>query len=255
MTEKKIYFITDLHLGVPTLEDSHQRELKLVSFLDSIKDDAEAIFLMGDLFDFWFEYKTVVPRGYVRLLGKLSQLIDAGIPIHLFAGNHDLWTFDYLQKEVGIIVHREPTIMTLKDKTFLLVHGDGRGPGDKGYKFLKKVFECKFNQFLFRWLHPDLGIGLALKWSHNHRAKKLKKEAEGNYYSVVEDTMLYKYAQECVKENPDIDYLVFGHQHKPMQYKVDNGATVTVVGNWIRDFSYAVFDGKDVKVGTEDLRN
>ena len=137
MTEKKIYFITDLHLGVPTLEDSHQRELKMVRFLDSIKDDDEAIFLMGDLFDFWFEYKTVVPRGYVRLLGKLSQLIDSGIPIHLFAGNHDLWTFDYLQKEVGIILHREPTIMTLKDKTFLLVHGDGRGPGDNGYKFLK----------------------------------------------------------------------------------------------------------------------
>ena len=134
MAEKKIYFITDLHLGIPTLEDSHQRELKMLRFLDSIKDDAEAIFFMGDLFDFWFEYKTVIPRGYVRLLGKLSQLIDSGIPIHLFAGNHDLWTFDYLQKEVGIQVHREPMTMTLKGKTFFLVHGDGRGPGDNGYK-------------------------------------------------------------------------------------------------------------------------
>ena len=244
---KKIYFITDLHLGVPTLEDSHERELKLVRFLDSIKDKTETLFLMGDLFDFWFEYKTVVPRGYTRLLGRLAQFVDDGIPVHLFAGNHDLWTFDYLQKEIGIQVHREPMIMTLKDKKFFLVHGDGRGPGDRGYKFLKRVFEGKLNQFLFRWIHPDAGIGLALRWSHNRRVKKLKKEAEGNYYSVIEETRLYKYAQQCIKENPEIDYFVFGHQHKPMQYKVDN-AVVTVVGNWIRDFTYAVFDGKEIQL-------
>ena len=245
--EKKIYFITDLHLGVPTLENSHQRELKLVRFLDSIKDETEMLFLMGDLFDFWFEYKSVVPRGYTRLLGRLAQFVDDGIPVHLFAGNHDLWTFDYLQKEIGIQLHREPMIMTLKGKKFLLVHGDGRGPGDRGYKFLKRVFEGKLNQFLFRWIHPDAGIGLALRWSHNHRVKKLKKEAEGNYYSVIEETRLYKYAQQCIKENPEIDYFVFGHQHKPMQYKVDN-AVVTVVGNWIRDFTYAVFDGKEIQL-------
>ena len=244
---KKIYFITDLHLGVPTLEDSHERELKLVRFLDSIKDKTETLFLMGDLFDFWFEYKTVVPRGYTRLLGRLAQFVDDGIPVHLFAGNHDLWTFDYLQKEIGIQVHREPMIMTLKDKKLFLVHGDSRGPGDRGYKFLKRVFEGKLNQFLFRWIHPDAGIGLALKWSHNHRVKKLKKEAEGNYYSVIEETRLYKYAQQCIKENPEIDYFVFGHQHKPMQYKLDN-AVVTVVGNWIRDFTYAVFDGKEIQL-------
>ena len=245
--EKKIYFVTDLHLGVPTLEDSHERELKLIRFLDAIKEETEALFLMGDLFDFWFEYKTVVPRGYTRLLGRLAQFVDDGIPVHLFAGNHDLWTFDYLQKEIGIQVHREPMIMTLKDKKFFLVHGDGRGPGDRGYKFLKRVFEGKLNQFLFRWIHPDAGIGLALRWSHNHRVKKLKKEAEGNYYSVIEETRLYKYAQQCIEENPEIDYFVFGHQHKPMQYKVDN-AVVTVVGNWIRDFTYAVFDGKEIQL-------
>ena len=245
--EKKIYFVTDLHLGVPTLEDSHERELKLIKFLDAIKEETEALFLMGDLFDFWFEYKTVVPRGYTRLLGRLAQFVDDGIPVHLFAGNHDLWTFDYLQKEIGIQVHREPMIMTLKDKKLFLVHGDSRGPGDRGYKFLKRVFEGKLNQFLFRWIHPDAGIGLALRWSHNHRVKKLKKEAESNYYSVIEETRLYKYAQQCIKENPEIDYFVFGHQHKPMQYKVDN-AVVTVVGNWIRDFTYAVFDGKEIQL-------
>ncbi len=247
--DKKIYFLTDFHLGVPDLQDSQRRENKLIRFLDSIKEETEALFLMGDLFDFWFEYKTVVPRGYVRLLGRLAHFVDDGIPVHLFAGNHDLWTFDYLQKEIGIQVHREPTIMTLKGNKFLLVHGDGRGPGDNGYKFLKRVFECKFNQFLFRWIHPDIGIGLALKWSHNHRIKKLKKEAESNYYSVIEETRLYKYAKECIRENHDIDYFVFGHQHKPMQYKVGK-AVVTVVGNWIRDFSYAVFDGNEIVLST-----
>ena len=144
--------------------------------------------------------------------------------------------------------------MTLKGKTFLLVHGDGRGPGDKGYKFLKKVFECKFNQFLFRWLHPDLGIGLALKWSHNHRAKKLKKEAEGNYYSVVEDTMLYKYAQECVKENPEIDYFIFGHYHDDVRMSMKTGADFYILKDWMDGCSYICFDGEKIEVCKAGIR-
>lgn len=245
---KKIYFISDFHLGVPTLEDSQRREKKLLAFLDSIKDDTESLFLMGDLFDFWYEYKTVVPRGHVRLLGKLAQFIDEGIPVYLFAGNHDLWTFDYLQKEVGIQVYREPKIMMLKDKKFFLVHGDGRGPGDNGYKFMKKIFECKFNQFLFRWIHPDIGIKLALKWTHNHRVKKLNKETESNYYAEVEKTCLYQYAKEIAEKEPDIDFFIFGHQHKAMQYRSGDHAITTVIGNWIHDFTYAVFDGETIKL-------
>ena len=243
-----VYFVSDFHLGIPTLEDSQQRELKLLRFLDSIKPDCEILYLMGDLFDFWFEYKTVIPRGFVRLQGKLAEFTDAGIPVHMFIGNHDLWSFGYLHDELGIELHREPEIMTLKDKKFFLVHGDGRGPGDKGYKFLKKVFECKVNQFLFRWIHPDLGIGLALKWSHKHRLKKLRNEVERGYYDVPEETRLYKYAAEQAQLDPSIDFFVFGHQHKPMQYRSGEHALTTIVGNWIRDFTYARYDGDTVEL-------
>ena len=242
-----IYFVSDFHLGVPSIEDSQLREKKLLRFLDSIKPDCEELFLMGDLFDFWFEYKTVIPKGFVRLQGKLADFVDNGISVHLFIGNHDLWSFGYLRDEIGVQLHREPEIILRKGKKLFLVHGDGRGPGDKGYKFLKKVFECKFNQFLFRWLHPDLGIVLALKWSHNHRLKKLRKEVECGYYDDVERTRLYQYAQEQIQLDPSIDFFIFGHQHKPMQYRTGDAQT-TVVGNWIRDFSYAVFDGEKVEL-------
>ena len=180
-----VYFVTDFHLGIPTLEDSHERELKLIRFLDGIKSDCEELFLMGDLFDFWFEYKSVVPRGFVRIQGKLAEFTDAGIPVHLFIGNHDLWCFGYLHDELGIQLHRDPEVMTLEGKKFFLVHGDGRGPGDKGYKFLKKVFECRVNQWLFRWIHPDIGIRLALRWSHNHRLKKLKNEGSSLFRRLI----------------------------------------------------------------------
>lgn len=242
-----IYFVSDFHLGVPSIEDSQLREKKLLRFLDSIKSDCEELFLMGDLFDFWFEYKTVIPKGFVRLQGKLADFVDNGISVHLFIGNHDLWSFGYLSDEIGIQLHREPETIMRKGKKLFLVHGDGRGPGDKGYKFLKKVFECKFNQFLFRWLHPDLGIGLALKWSHNHRLKKLRKEVECGYYDDVEKTRLYQYAQEQIQLDPSIDFFIFGHQHKPMQHQTGDAQT-TIVGNWIRDFSYAVFDGEKVEL-------
>ena len=243
-----VYFLSDFHLGIPTLEDSQQREQRLLRFLDSIKSDCEMLFLMGDLFDFWFEYKTVVPKGFVRLQGKLAEFTDAGIPVHLFIGNHDLWSFGYLHDEIGIQLHREPEMMTLKGKKFFLVHGDGRGPGDKGYKCLKKIFECRFNQILFKITHPDLGIGLALRWSHNHRLKKLHKEVENGYYDVIEKTRLYQYAEEQALLHPDIDFFVFGHQHKPMQYKTGEHATTTIIGNWIRDFSYARFDGENIEL-------
>ena len=243
-----VYFVTDFHLGIPTQEDSHERELKLLRFLDSIKADCEELFLMGDLFDFWYEYKSVVPKGFVRIQGKLAEFTDAGIPVHLFIGNHDLWCFGYLHDELGIQLHREPEIFMLKGKKFFLVHGDGRGPGDKGYKFLKKVFESRFNQWLFLHLHPDIGIRLALGWSHKHRLKKLKNEVERGYYDNVPETRLFQYAQEQAALDPSIDFFVFGHQHKPMQYASGDHALTTVVGNWIYDFTYAVFDGEKMEL-------
>ena len=243
-----VYFVTDFHLGIPTLEDSHERELKLLKFLDSIKADCEELFLMGDLFDFWFEYKTVIPRGFVRIQGKLAEFTDAGIPVHLFIGNHDLWCFGYLHDELGIQLHREAEVFTLKGKKFFMVHGDGQGPGDKGYKFLKKVFSNKVNQWLFRHIHPDIGVRLALRWSHKHRLKKLKNEVERGYYDNVPQTRLYQYAQEQAALDPTIDFFVFGHQHKPMQYPSGDHALTTVVGNWIYDFTYAVFDGETMEL-------
>ncbi len=243
-----VYFATDFHLGIPTLEGSHERELKLLRFLDSIKADCEELFLMGDLFDFWFEYKSVIPRGFVRIQGKLAEFTDAGIPVHLFIGNHDLWCFGYLHDEIGLQLHREPEIFMLKGKKFFLVHGDGRGPGDKGYKFLKKVFECKLNQWLYRLIHPDFGIRFALFCSHKHRLKKLKNEVERGYYDDIPKTRLYQYAQEQATLDPTIDFFVFGHQHKPMQYQSGDHALTTVVGNWIYDFTYAVFDGETVEL-------
>lgn len=245
-----LYFVSDFHLGIPNLEDSHLREQKLLRFLNDIKADCEELFLMGDLFDFWFEYKTVVPRGFARIQGKLAEFTDAGIPVHFFIGNHDLWSFGYLHDELGLQLHREPETFIRKGKKLFLVHGDGRGPGDKGYKFLKKLFESKINQFLFRWIHPDLGIGIAIKWSHNHRLKKLRKEVELGYYDDIEKTRLYQYAQEMSERDPSIDFFVFGHQHKGMQYATGAHALTTVVGNWIRDFNYVVFDGSTMTLKT-----
>ena len=161
----KIYFASDFHLGIPDHDSSMKREVKLVRWLDEIRKDASEIYLMGDIFDFWFEYKTAIPKGYARLLGKLAEITDAGIPVHLFRGNHDMWAFHYLQEELHIQLHRAPELKQFGSKQFYLAHGDGLGPGDHGYKFLKKVFACRFNQWLFRWLHPDLGIRMALFWS------------------------------------------------------------------------------------------
>lgn len=242
MSSKKVYFLSDLHLGVPTLEDSHLREKAAVQFLDEIKNDCSELFLMGDLFDFWFEYKHVIPKGFVRIQAKLAEFVDSGIKVRLFAGNHDIWTFSYLQKELGIEVLREPEIMKILGHNFFLVHGDGRGQGDNGYKFLKWLFEGRFTQWLFRWLHPDLGLSIGLAWSYKHRIKKLERERKGNYYADIEKTRLYRYAQTMKEQHPEVEYFVFGHQHKGMQYATD-GALTTVVGNWIWEYDYAVFDG------------
>ena len=157
---KKIYFASDNHLGLPHLEASRVREKHFVSWLEEVRKDAAAIYLLGDLFDFWFEYKTVVPKGFVRVLGKLAELSDSGIPITFFTGNHDLWMRDYFQKELNVTVYRQPITLTIGTTRFLIGHGDGLGPGDKGYKLMKKLFTNPFSQWLFRWLHPDLGVRL-----------------------------------------------------------------------------------------------
>jgi UDP-2,3-diacylglucosamine hydrolase len=239
----KIYFASDFHLGVPDYERSLKREKLFVSWLDEIKKDASIVFLMGDVFDFWFEYKTVIPKGYVRLLGKLAELSDSGIQIHLFRGNHDIWAFDYLSKELNVQLHRKPLITKFGSKNFYLAHGDGLGPGDRGYKFLKRIFEFKPNQFFFRWLHPDLGTRMGLYFSQKSRIAHVARDGKPENKLPLEKEMLYVYAKEKLKETANLNYFVFGHMHIPTQHPLNENCELIVLGDWITNFSYAVFDG------------
>ena len=245
MEKTKLYFASDFHLGIPDSERSLKREKLLVSWLEMAKDDASAIYLMGDVFDFWFEYKYVVPKGYVRLLGKIAEITDSGIPVHLFRGNHDVWAFDYLKSEMNVQLHRKPEISEFDGKKLFLAHGDGLGPGDHGYKFLKKVFELKFNQFLFRWLHPDIGSRMGLYFSKQSRLAHLSEKGKSENKSIHYEERLINFATEEAKLHPDIDYFIFGHRHIPLQIKVSDHAEIIILGDWLTHFSYGVFeDGK-----------
>ncbi|HOX76683.1 MAG TPA: UDP-2,3-diacylglucosamine diphosphatase [Bacteroidales bacterium] len=242
----KIYFASDFHLGIPDHASSRQREEMLVSWLDMIQSDASDIFLMGDVFDFWFEYKTVVPKGYIRLLGKLAQLTDQGLKVHLFTGNHDIWAFSYLQDEAGIELHRKPEVRDMMGKTFYLAHGDGLGPGDNGYKFLKKVFSCRFNQYLFRWLHPDIGARMGLYFSGKSRLANMIKEDKAENLNRIEDEMLYQYATGILQNGTKPDYFIFGHRHRPENIELPGGSRLIILGDWLTHFTYAEFDGKQI---------
>ena len=241
---KKIYFASDFHLGVPDYDTSRKREDRIVRWLDQISKDAEEIYLVGDLFDFWFEYKHAVPRGYVRLLGKLAQIADSGIKITLFTGNHDMWIFDYLPKEIGCELYRKPIERTYNGQNFIIGHGDGLGPGDRGYKFIKKVFASKVCQWLFARLHPNFGIGLANFFSR--RSRKMTGEADDQFFG--EEEWLVIYSNEILDKKP-IDYFVFGHRHYPMDITLKNKKSRYInLGEWIKYNTYAVFDGEKLEI-------
>jgi UDP-2,3-diacylglucosamine hydrolase len=243
MTEnKKIYFASDQHFGAPTREESSVREQKFIRWLDEIKQDADVIFLLGDLFDFWFEYKKVVPRGFVRVLGKIAEIRDSGIPIHFFVGNHDLWMEDYFETELNIPVYRSPMEFTFNNKTFLIGHGDGLGPGDKGYKRMKKVFTNSFSKWLFRWLHPDIGVRLAHYLSVKN---KLISGDEDVKFLGDDQEWLVQYAKRKL-ETKHYDYFLFGHRHLPMQIDLDKNSKYINTGDWITHFTFAVFDGNEL---------
>ena len=239
---KKIYFASDNHLGAPNLEESLVREKKFVSWLDTIKKDAEAIFLVGDIFDFWFEYSEVVPKGFTRTLGKLAEISDAGVPIHYFAGNHDMWLLDYFQKELNLTVYNKPKVFIINDKKFFVGHGDGLGPGDKSFKIMKKIFKNPFFNWCFRCVHPDLGIKIGKYLSNKNR---LKSSLEDLRFNGNENEWLTKYCKEKLK-NKHYDYFVFGHRHIPLEIKLSPNSTYINLGDWITHFSYAVFDGRQV---------
>ncbi len=236
---KKVYFASDNHLGAPNRKASLPREKKFVAWLDAIKADAGAIFLMGDLFDFWFEYKTVVPKGFTRTLGKLAELTDSGIPIFYFVGNHDLWMHGYFEDELNIPVYHKPQQFSINDTSFFIGHGDGLGPDDKGFKRMKKVFTNRFAQWLFRWLHPDLGVRLAQHLSVNNRI--ISGEADAKFLGEDKEWLVL-YAKRKLEQQHH-DHFIFGHRHLPLEIKLSDTSTYTNLGDWISYFTYAVFDG------------
>ncbi len=248
MTEpgKKIYFISDFHLGAPDKVKSLEREKRIVRWLEMVRKDASEIYLMGDVFDFWFEYKHAVPRGYVRLLGKLAELSDAGIILHYFTGNHDMWVFDYLPKEIGVIIYREPVSRIINNKHFYIGHGDGLGPGDHGYKFIKKVFANPVCQWLFARLHPNFGIPLALYFS---RKSRVATGTTDEKFLGEEKEWLVVYSKDVLQKQ-HYDYLIFGHRHLPLDIKVGERSRYINLGEWLNYNTYGVFDGEELKLET-----
>jgi UDP-2,3-diacylglucosamine hydrolase len=241
---KNIYFSSDNHLGAPSSEESLVREKKFIRWLDMIKEDAAAIFLLGDLFDFWFEYKQVVPKGFVRVLGKLAEISDSGIPIYFFVGNHDLWMGDYFEKELNITTYRNTKEFTFNETAFLIGHGDGKGPGDKGYKRMKKVFTFPFFKWLFKWLHPDLGVRLA---KHLSIKNKLISGEEDKEFLGDGKEWLVLYAKRKLQEK-HYDYFIFGHRHLPLELKVSENSTYYNLGDWINHYTYGVFNGSSFEL-------
>ena len=232
MNKDKIYFASDFHLGSPNLKDSHKREEHIVRWLNDIKKDAKAIYLVGDIFDFWFEYKKVIPKGFVRFLGKLAELTDKGMAVHLFVGNHDLWMQDYLEKEVGIKVHHGNITIKEEGKEIFIGHGDGLGRGDYFYKLLRKIFTSKICQWIFARMHPNFAFLLAHAWS------KSSRKSEANFISKKKE-ILYGYCKEQQAVNP-VDYYIFGHRHFPLEMQLDEKATYINTGDWLQHYTYAV---------------
>jgi UDP-2,3-diacylglucosamine hydrolase len=230
-------------LGAPALANNKERELLFVNWLKTVGNDASGIFLMGDIFDFWFEYKKVVPRGFTRVLGKIAELTDQGIPVHFFTGNHDIWIFDYLPAETGVILHKEPYRTVFSGKRFFLAHGDGLDAEDKGYLLIKKIFTSKLLQWLFARIHPNTALSLAHLWSKNSR---LSKTIDGPVFRG-EDESLYRFAQTRL-QNEQIDYFVFGHRHRLANMKIGENSRFILLGEWIKTFSYGVFDGKNFEL-------
>ena len=240
---KKVYFASDFHLGIPNPESSLIREKKIVNWLNQISVDAHAIFLVGDIFDFWFEYKHVVPKGNVRLFGKLAELTDQGIQVFIFSGNHDLWLKDYLPNEIGVVIINEPISITIDSKKFYIAHGDGLGPGDRKYKFFKKIFTNKVCQWLFKWFHPDLGISLASYWSQDSRLGQINEPL----VFLEEKEWLVIYSRE-IEKNAHHDYYIYGHRHIPNIYKLSENSTYFNLGEWVHGSSFAVFQNGELSL-------
>jgi UDP-2,3-diacylglucosamine hydrolase len=245
---KKIYFLSDFHLGAPDRATSLVRERRIVAFLETIRRDAAAIFIVGDLFDFWYEYHTVVPKGYTRILGRMAEITDSGIPMHFFTGNHDMWMRGYFEQELNIPVYHEPRVFEYNGKKLLVGHGDGLGPGDHGYKFLKKIFRNRICQALFGLLPPAVGVGFAGWLSRRSRAVTGSSDA---HFLGEENEWLITYCREVLKTQP-IDFFIFGHRHLPIDFLLQPGTSRYInLGDWIRYYTYAVMEGEQLSLLSE----
>jgi UDP-2,3-diacylglucosamine hydrolase len=242
MSASKIYFASDFHFGVPDHSLSREREDLVVSWLEEIRKDAAEIYLIGDIFDFWFEYAAVIPKGFIRFQGKLAELADSGIKITLFKGNHDMWMFDYFVKELGIQIISDELVLERNGKKFYLHHGDGLGPGDTKYKILKKIFRSGFCQWLFARIHPNLGVGIARKWSMQSRLQNNKKEE----FTDLDKEWLVTYSKDLLLKER-YDFLIFGHRHLPLDVQLGESRYINL-GEWINFNSYAVFDGENLEL-------
>jgi UDP-2,3-diacylglucosamine hydrolase len=238
VNKNKYYFLSDAHLGTKTVENTRQHEQKLVQWLEKASSDATEIFLVGDIFDFWFEYKQSVPQGFNRLLGKLCEITDKGIPVHFFIGNHDLWTFGYLENEIGLKVHRKPEIFELNGKKFFIAHGDGLNDKSKTFSLLRAVFHNRFLQRCFATLHPSIGLWLGKTWS-NHNRKKHDRENVGFLGEDKENLVLFA---KKMNEKQQFDYYIFGHRHILLNLQIPPKSQIVILGDFIHEFSYAVFD-------------
>lgn len=234
-----MYFVSDVHLGAPALKNNKDREQAFVSLLNEIKRDASHLFLMGDIFDFWFEYKTVVPRGFTRTLGKIAEIADSGVEVHFFTGNHDVWVFDYLPTELGVILHRNEFRTEISGKKFFLAHGDGLDLSDKGYLFLKKMFTSKILQWMFARIHPNLALSLGYRWSKHSR---ISNGIIGDEFKGTTKEGMYIFAESILREEK-VDYFIFGHRHVLIDRPIGESSRYINLGDWIHYFSYGVFDG------------
>ncbi len=243
VANKKLYFASDFHLGTPTNEKSRERELKIIRWLDLIKKDASAIFLLGDIFDFWYEYTKVIPKGFTRFQGKIAELTDSGIPVIFFTGNHDMWMDDYFSKELGVIIHHEPAAILIGENKLFVGHGDGLGPGDGKYKILKGLFKSKTARWVFSRLHPNFSLALGQAWSKKSRINSTDFEGEG----FNEKEFLFQYCKQ-IEEKEHFDYYIFGHRHLQLDMQVGKNSRYINLGEWVNHSRYATLHNKKLEL-------
>ncbi|MCR5179993.1 MAG: UDP-2,3-diacylglucosamine diphosphatase [Bacteroidaceae bacterium] len=243
---KPIYFLSDAHLGSRAIKHGRTQERRLVRFLDSIKEKAGAVYLLGDIFDFWYEYKLAVPKGYTRILGKLSELTDLGVEVHYFTGNHDIWAYEYFERECGCIIHHRPATVELGDKVFYLAHGDGLGDPNRTFKFLRWLFHNRTAQVVFSAIHPRWGLELGLEWAKHSRLKH-NKEEDPTYLGEDREPLVL-FAKDYLKSHPNVNFFIFGHRHIELDLALSHDTRMLILGDWITHFTYAIFDDQGLRI-------